>query len=266
MEWLWVVCAFVAGVVVTAHGYSKTADSDYFKQSCILATDHKFMTTVLRRELANWMIRKDPNRYLQIYKQAHSDVNAIKAAAHSEQAAQLAQLCQKYNFYIDFDLIGARDYVLYDDAMNIHEYDDVKEHYINIVRFQALQCALDKTWRPFDPTSDDELAHLEGYVKRIKDTHFKCRLRAAVGEYKANQKDRVLVYETDTFSVRPVAHSLESRLSVHFKNTDEYGLCTIYVYDTPNKWRGPLSMNFYRSDIGFEKTTFLDDLQVDMPL
>jgi hypothetical protein len=72
------------------------------------AVDRAFVLSVLRRELANWMLRRDPDRYRGIYKNMHDAVAAIRAANRSDQEAQLATLTKEYPFYHDFDLLRLR--------------------------------------------------------------------------------------------------------------------------------------------------------------
>ncbi|MGC2222328.1 MAG: hypothetical protein WA624_08155, partial [Methylocella sp.] len=88
------------------------------------------------------MLRRDPDRYLPIYKEAHDTALAISAADRSDQRAQLAKLCEQYPFYADFDLVGTRDHVLYADGLSMNSYDEVERHFRDIIRFQALQIAL----------------------------------------------------------------------------------------------------------------------------
>jgi hypothetical protein len=108
-------------------------------------------------------------------------------------------------------LLGTRDYVLYANALHRNTYDEVEHHYANIIRFQALQIAVDDSWSDIrHPTNDAELAHLEEYVRRFKDTRFKNRLKDAIREFQANRAQEPL-YETAAFSVRRVRHFAELR-------------------------------------------------------
>jgi hypothetical protein len=241
------------------------------------AQDRDFVLRVLRRELANWMLRRDPDRYLLIYKEAHDTAVAISAADRSDQRAQLAKLCEQYPFYADFDLVGTRDHVLYADGLSMNSYDEVERHFRDIIRFQALQIALNENWGAINwgrtsATSGDDLAHLEKYAQRFKDTRFKNRLKNAIDEFYAYRrgKDNGLalgaeeaLYETATFSVCRVPHFAEVRYGVHFKDTDEFGLYGMFVFDEPDK--EPHS-HFHRSDAGFEKESYLDDILIDEPV
>jgi len=235
-----------------------------------LACDRNTGLGVLRRELANWMFSRDPDRYLLIYKQAHDVVGKINAAKRSDQQAELSKLTDQYPFYTDFDLVGTRDHVLYADALDAVSYDDAEHRYADIIRFQALKILLDDNWWGFHATSAQDMAHLEEYVTRFKDTRFKNRLKNAIRELHAHQRNtnsdrppeaRASLYEADTFSVRPVPHFAEIRYGVHFKDTNEFGLYTIFLDDSSKAYIG-----FYRSDAGFREETVLDDLRIDAPL
>ena len=212
MSWLWLAGATLVGIVAGFFIGWRTAVSAV--QPAIqqlnrdLATDRNFVLRVLRRELANWMLRRDPDRYLRIYKKAHEATAAISGADRSGQRSQLGKLTEQYKFYTDFDFINTRDYVLYSDALsNFNSYDEVERHYTDIIRFQALQIATNENWSEIypmpHPTSEAELAHLETYVQRFKDARFKNRLRHAIEEFRLYQTKKTLdpFYETPVLSV-----------------------------------------------------------------
>lgn len=174
-------------------------------------------------------------------------------------------------------MVGTRDHVLYADGLSMNSYDEVERHFRDIIRFQALQIALNENWGAINwgrtsATSGDDLAHLEKYVQRFKDTRFKNRLKNAIDEFYAYRrgKDNGLalgaeeaLYETATFSVCRVPHFAEVRYGIHFKDTDEFGLYGMFVFDEPDK--EPHS-HFHRSDAGFEKESYLDDILIDEPV
>jgi hypothetical protein len=147
--------------------------------------------------------------------------------------------------------------------MNV--YGEVERHYTDLIRFQALQIAVDENWSAIQPpTSEDELAHLERYVRRFKDTRFKDRMKAAIREdrtHQANTAEEKPQYETGAFTVRRVPHFAEVRYGVHFKDTDEFGLYTVFYGDREDSYIG-----IYRSDASFDKEIGLDDLLMDEPV
>jgi hypothetical protein len=108
-------------------------------------------------------------------------------------------------------------------------------------------------------------------VQRIAIRTGTCALKNAIDEFYAYRrgKDNGLalgaeeaLYETATFSVCRVPHFAEVRYGVHFKDTDEFGLYGMFVFDEPDK--EPHS-HFHRSDAGFEKESYLDDILIDEP-
>ena len=167
MTWFWLAGAAIAGIVA---GYLAgwraviTAMRPALQQlNRNLANDRNLALGLLRRELANWMFRHDPDRYLQTYKKAHEAAKAISTTEGSEQRAELADLTEHYKCYTDFDLLGTREYVLYADALSTNTYDEVERHYTDIVRFQALQIAVDDNRSDIHhPTNEAELAHCGG--------------------------------------------------------------------------------------------------------
>jgi len=107
------------------------------------------------------------------------------------------------------------------------------------------------------------VAHLEKYVQRFKDTRFKNRLKDAIREFRVYESNKAPepLYETAAFSVRRVRHFAELRYGVHFKDTGEFGLYTVFNDDPGERYIG-----FYRSDAAFEKEIVLDDILIDEPI
>lgn len=187
----------------------------------------------------------------------HRTVADIKAASRDRQQLQLSEITRAYPFYEDFDTVGVREFVLYEDALSSTDYENVLSHYGTLIRFQALQGVLNSGWSHSEPTSDEELEFLEEYVRRLNDTRFRARLEQAISEFEAwdrgrwNSRDEP-IYETSTFTARRVAHFAESRYGVHFKDTDEYGLYGVFHADDNSIYTG-----LYRTDASFEKEIYL---------
>jgi hypothetical protein len=270
MFWVWLVCAGLVGcgggIFLGFRGATVLMQPGIVEQTRHLASDRNFALSVLRRELANWMFRRDPDRYLLAYKAAHEATAALAGADIAEKRGQLAELVEHYPFYTDFDLVGARDYVLYSDALGTNSRDEIERHYSNIIRFQALQSAIDEYWPTTGATSDKELKHLESYTLRFKDTLFKARMENALSEFRAYRLGKgdsagPHRYETTALAIRHVAHFAEVRYGVHFKDTGEFGLYGFFVADDGNK----AFTSFYRSNAEFTEETMLDDLAINGP-
>jgi hypothetical protein len=272
VHWGWLVGAAIVGLVAgfvlalrAAASAVKPVNDRLLRDS---ATDRNLLLNVLRRELANWMIRRNPDRYLLVYGKAHTIAAAVSNCTSNERQLRLSLLCIKYPIYQEFDLLSTREHVLYSDAFAGRSYDDVQEHYINIVEFQALLIASgDPFWSGEAATSDDDLMHLKDYVRKVKDTRFHDRLNRAIIEYdnhcynlwsEEGRKSGEALYETDAFRVWQVSHFAETRYGVHFKDTNEFGLYGRFHGDRDEPYT-----SFYRSDRRFQEEIILDNLHMD---
>jgi hypothetical protein len=166
---------------------------------------------------------------------------------------------KQYPNYEDFDGFGTRVHVLYADT-HYGWSDELASRFADITRFQAVACAT--YWKDSaawfgGPTSDEDLAHLTKYVGQIKDTKFVLRLERAVDDYRVwdegkgglhwNLPDEQKTFDNYNVMVRPISHFAENRYGVHFKDTNEYGLYTFFVFDD-----GGITYTHYRTDAAFQ--------------
>lgn len=277
MEWLWLICAAITGLLVGTFGGVRLGVASMrpvIGELSFNAADGRNRTLMsLRCELANRMLRRDPEAFLHTSKKAHDADTHFSAADAKVQRAQLAELTKRYRDYESFGLLGTREHVLYADALGINSYDEVERQYLDIVRPQSLNIALDKNWRKAafkgHATSDEDLAHLEKYSLQLKDTRFKHRLQGAIMEYFVYRRgvedgcssaasEAAVECESAIFSVRPVRHFAERFYGVHFNDTGEIGLYTAFNDGVDREFR-----NFYRCDADFENDTIIDDPRID---
>jgi hypothetical protein len=261
MDVAWVIGAalfgLIAGAALRGRSMQKPLPNT---QELSAASDLSLLLTTLRRELANYMVRRDPDRFLRLYKQAHADASEICKADKTSRKAKLAGICDKYSFIHDFDLLATREHVLYEDAMSGSSIEDIEAHYLDIVNFHALRLAPNEEWNT--ATSNRNLEHLEKYARRIKDTKFKQRLIDANRIFNAGREDyeysadSLILFENHAINVRHVYHIAEKRYGFHFKDTNEYGLYGVFYDDGRDK----TYFSYFRSDQNFETEKYLDTL------
>jgi hypothetical protein len=268
MEWLWLVVAASLMLYVWQRFRSPNTKAAALSGAALnMASDRELMIATFRRELANYLMRNDPDRFLRLYRKAIAAEEAIKKADKDEREAELIIVTKKYPLYQDFDLIGTREHVLYSDALSMYPLEDIEVHYLNLVKFHALQRVLNDHWQfRGQATSEEDLKHLQSYVQKIKDTRFRQRLIRAVGEFFAQRRTDVyglpegqVLYETDTIAVFHVPHFMESRYAFQFKDTNEFGLYSSFYDDDRDK----NYQSFYRTDRRFQHETHLDHLHID---
>ena len=242
MEWLLLAGAVLIGFFVGSLRGRPAHQAPMLNQLALnMASDRELMLFTFRRELANHMVRADPDRFLRLYRKARAAEAAIGSADKAEREAQFTIITKKYPMYEDFNLVGTREHVLYADALSTYPLEDIEDHYLNLVKFHALQRMLDEGWwLRGAATSDRDLEHLEQYVRKIKDTKFRQRLIAAIDEFQtfasAKQLSRLdepgkspYVYETNVLAVRDVPHFAESRTGFHFIDTNEFALYGVFL-------------------------------------
>jgi hypothetical protein len=274
MDWIWfagaAILVFFVGARVGARSEQKSQATRLNELALNMASDRDLGLAMFRRELANYLVRTDPDRFLRLYRKARAAENAIEEADLDTRKAELTIITKKYPMYSDFDLVNTRGHVLYADALDSHPLEDIEDHYLNLVKFHALQCAMSPGWRMrMAATSDEDVEHLQKYIRKIKDTKFKQRLDDAITEFhtfsgargvsRLEVGESAFVYETKTLAVRYVSHFAESRMGFHFKDTDEYALYGVFIADNPDK---PYR-SFYRSDAFFKAENHIHYLHID---
>ncbi len=225
------------------------------------AIDRANLLQTLRRELANILIWRNPQRYLQLYRQLHSEAATLSSWRPEEVRRRLTELCNKYPNYSDFDAISTREYVLYSDGVSWNDDVELEGRYRDIVTYIALSVIGDPTWKEAESRgfvhklSDEELAHLSKYVQRIEDTKLRLRIDQAVEAYFARRDEHNGLHDNDFYSVRPLHHFAENRYGIHLKRTGEFAIYSFFMFDD-----GRTSYSYYRSDPTFEHELRLDVL------
>lgn len=269
MEWIWIVAAACVAFYLWRRSQlpQKSVQRQSTEIGMNMTSDRELMLSTFRRELANYMVRIDPDRFLRFYGKARDAEAAIDKAGNDERNAWLTIITKKYPMYADFDLVATRGHVLYADALERYPIDDIEEHYLNLVKFHALQRALNPDWEYRSAaTTDEDLEHLRAYVQKIKDTRFRQRLTAAVGDFfthrtstRLDVPDGGLAYETELIAVYYLPSMPDNRAGFHFKDTEEFGIYSSF-YDGE---RDKNYESYYRSDRKFEAQSPLDHLRIE---
>ena len=140
MEWVGFIVVAIGAFLVGRRSRSQNVPGIAPTRSGVAAAcDRQVMLSTFRREIANYLVRIDPDRYLRLYRKARSTETAIEKADKEEREAQLLLLTKRYPQYEDFDLVDTRPHVLYADALAMNSIEEIEEHFLNLVKFQALQ-------------------------------------------------------------------------------------------------------------------------------
>ena len=121
--------------------------------------------------------------------------------------------------------------------------------------FAALSVIDDKAWkwaesRAVHTTSDEELAHLIDYVKKIEDTQLRLRLERAIEDNYLARCDDIRNLDNAFYKIIDLPHFAENRYGIHLKRTNEFG---IYAFFGDEK----IHKIFYRTDPNFDTEEML---------
>jgi hypothetical protein len=220
-----------------------------------VADDQANYLMILRRELANYVIRSEPVKFLNAYKKNHEDLKQYEKFSKAALIGEYTALCKRFKYFRDLDIVETRSHVLYEDAFAWMSVDDVLAHYWTICKFQRLKMLLDEHWAGFDVTSNEDLAHCEEYVAAINDAKFAIRVEKAIQTYHGGKAGVLTEFENDELFVQPLHHFAEFRYGVGFKDTNEFGIRSVFEFDEAGK--AP-SITIYRSDSSFTKEIYVE--------
>jgi hypothetical protein len=281
MEWLWIAAAVAAGLVFGAcagcYVGFKAASAGWQEANVSLrrnlSEDQARELSTFRRELANYLVRRDPDRFLHLYNKARVEEAEIERATKASNEIQLAAIADKYPWFSELDFVSTLEHVLYADSLHGRDIDEIESQYLTLVRFHALKRNVNDAWRERRPaTSERAEEHLYKYIRQIKDTKFHQRIDAAKQEFDVFRRDRPLdqfgkdgaVYETNRLAVYYVSHFAENRYGFHFKDTDEFAIYSFFVTDPDPDVK--IYRNYYRSNSLFKDEEYLDCLRIDEPI
>jgi hypothetical protein len=251
--------AFIGGLVLGSWLCTKAVVPDLNQVLRTQAIDRANYLQTLRRELANVLVWRNPQRYLQLYRQIHAEVSSLGSFRPEEVHSRLAELCKKYPNFSDFDTIETREYVLYADGVSMMDDDELERNYRDLVMLAALSAIVDEAWKAaagfVHTTSDKEFAHLTEYVQRIEDTKLTLRIERAINDNYLARTDDARNLDNEFYTIIDLPHFAENCYGVHLKCTNEFGIYSFFVFDD-----GHISKNYYRSDPNFQMEQPLEPL------
>lgn len=215
---------------------------------------------VLRREIANAIIWKNPTIYLNTIKELRNDLFRFESFKPKALEELLDELCEFYPTFEDFDCIGTREHVLYADAVSPIPEEILINSFRNNALFVIISGHLRAEWKQALQTlmhefNDYSFDLLNKYVQKIEDTKLKLRIEQAMQAYHTQRDGESDSFENDIYSVRKIPSLLDNRFGVHLKRNDQFAIHSFYVRDD-----GHISRSYYRSDASFAEETVLNSL------
>jgi hypothetical protein len=239
----------------------KEAKHEIFRLKNNVAEAEKRYLETHRRELAQIIIGVDSSAFKQAFFKGEKFESEMKQALPERIVAELAALSHKYPYYAEFELLGSRHFVSYDDGISMIALDDVIDRYLDISKWLILLLAKEKSvFKVYDKQE------VEVYLKdarRRTDTAFKKRIEQAMDLY--NRVGRALYKRTDDFHlftpyeddelliVHVHSATPDTQYGIYFKDTDEHAVYSTWCDGESDK----TYRSFYRSDRLFKEHKLL---------
>ncbi|MGX5803367.1 hypothetical protein ACWGS9_19225 [Bradyrhizobium sp. Arg314] len=217
---------------------------------------------VLRRELANILIAKNPDMMLTVYEKAWQYQREIVAADPERRNADLNSITQKFKYYHEFELLGTRHFVPYEIAMFLISEDQVVERYMEISKMLILRRTIIGGEKPHQLFDDYDHEVLTKSIRAQKDRTFKAKMEHALGRFYAfcsgydqspgatgAQRPEFDMNDVSVFKLRSANFTPENETAIVFKFTGEYAVYSTFYNDARNR----TYESYYRSDATFRE-------------
>ena len=186
--------------------------------------DQKLYLGVLRRELANLLIQRDPDRFLAFYEETFYQLTDMGEKPKSLIDAEEKLIIEKYPMIADWDHINTHDYVLYDNGQ-FHTENELYAVYRDLVTYQTILSYRPATqadplkWQP--ALTHQRLEHLRSYISEFKGTRLKHRLVEAMRQINVHKHelDRLCSMSQD---FREAYHGANLEGAAHHVSTPQF--------------------------------------------
>ena len=163
---LGLVCGYLLGFKIFRDNLLTTN----FKLERISKSDRALIMRLLRRDIANYLMREDPDRFLELYKGAYQCSKSVGDLSEEKRVAMLKEITDEFPYYEDFDVIARRDYVIEIPRVFGHpSHQELENHFLTLVRYQELLTTLLPPWKNAHPISEEDFDVAEEYVMEEKD-------------------------------------------------------------------------------------------------
>ena len=251
------------------------ADQTVLMQSI---ADNSAYLSVLAREQANELIRRDDSQYLDNFRALFREWTDIKDQQDEYKQNLLKEITDRHPYFTDFDRAtgSTRAHILYPDAYHYEYYDgNLWDSYKQIRLYGALTKNLEveeySAQGSWEQITEDELAHLENYIKALQGTKLRADLEAARKLFKilwhlnADYDDEPGCFNTDEYCIRRLPKlKVPFGLSygVYIKKSDRYGVwqeTTPYDETYVSYYKADQDYNIVGYDIANLSTLFSED-------
>ncbi len=141
--------------------------------------------SVLCRELANELIRRNPDRFVELTAEIVREVGNVQELSKEEASVRLEAMSQTYREHSAFDGVGTKSHVLYEDGLAPIGDVEMEKRYHDIQVWCALNAVGNDAWRFTSEcvSTKNRLDEIQKYVSQYKDTILLWQIKSAKRDY-----------------------------------------------------------------------------------
>ena len=221
-----VLCGLLTGMILQDN---KAAERSFrvaaFEKRNLSASYYQ----ALSMQLANELMSRDPRFYLDQYQQLWSKWKSLE---NDKKLCKItfSEIAHRKPMQQDFNIINAWDYISVGRALETMTNEYIWDAYEDIKLIQATESLLNDSWynSAFELDAKD---HLALYIKELEDTHFLIEMQSAeliysdlvhLNDVKFDPENSEI--ETTSYRFTKLPPLYGSRVGVHIKSSDEYGI------------------------------------------
>jgi len=262
VDWSWVLVIFL--LIVTAlfgYGFFVTLKQKEITRK-LLVTANRQLNFVLRREVANELLRRDVNKYKDNFKIILERTElSLKGKSFDEKMLELNAIKLKWQHLEGFDILGTREYLLYAHGFKDISDSELWDFYESVILQETILLS---------PYSESvQCKHLLKYCEQIEDSRLLVHLYRARDEFRIldnidheSESERVKIeWETSAYKfwwLSTVPYEIK-RIGVYVKEMNRYGTWSLHDMDDDNIGR----TLFQAADKDFNEST-IDCLDISV--
>ena len=262
VDWSWVLVIFL--LIVTAlfgYGFFVTLKQKEIT-SKLLVTANRQLNFVLRREVANELLRRDANKYKDNFKIILERTElSLKGKSFDEKMLELNAIKLKWQHLEGFDILGTREYLLYAHGFKDISDSELWDFYESVILQETMLLS---------PYSESvQCKHLLKYCEQIEDSRLLVHLYRARDEFlildnidhESESEMGKIEWETSAYKfwwLSTVPYEIK-RIGVYVKEMNRYGTWSLHDMDDDNIGR----TLFQAADKDFNEST-IDCLDISI--
>jgi hypothetical protein len=211
----------------------------------------------LQRELANIILNEDMETFEKAFYWMRNWENEVSRSDSERRLPEYELLLKTFPDLEDFDLVGTKHFVRYDDRP-MWGIDEAVDRYKEVSKFLVLDRFQDQFASRDLQYGDQETEIFQKRIQQYKDNRLRDDLKIVMTFFHKRRDDQKDFFEDNEYQVTPLwrqphrEFSPENQYGIFCKKLNEYGVYSFFAADDDKTYH-----SYYRSDSSFSSQSVL---------